>query len=122
MGQDGGCVPKRSDLVRLKNKNTTKRFTCKSSYKPLNPPIVIDSSGRLHNKRDCNISLELYDIHCILEDNKMICPIKKGVIEEGSACIPCGCVFDNKIMEYVILKECPVCGKKIEKLIGIKFM
>ncbi len=59
MGNDGGSIPKRGDLVKLKSKvdlvdkeslNHEKWTLCALSSEPLSPPIVSCRLGKLYNK------------------------------------------------------------------------
>ncbi|OLY83683.1 Protein RTF2-like protein [Smittium mucronatum] len=59
MGNDGGSIPKRSELVQLKAKKEkadtklqaiSKWFFCALSKLPLSEPIVSDKMGKLYNK------------------------------------------------------------------------
>jgi len=59
MGNDGGSIPDRRDLVRTKakaeqadkaNQSKARWFFCALSKKPLQEPIVSDALGKLYNK------------------------------------------------------------------------
>ncbi|KAJ1945645.1 Replication termination factor 2 [Linderina macrospora] len=59
MGNDGGSIPRRSEMVKEKQKSETADksaqlqalfYYCALSKQPLAPPIVGDSLGRLYNK------------------------------------------------------------------------
>ena len=59
MGCDGGTIPKRDELVRVKKKkadvskevkNAAKWNNCRLSQTPLQKPIVGDPHGHLYNK------------------------------------------------------------------------
>ena len=74
MGNDGGSIPKRRELVREAARNPTSSqlketrkeqlahrwSTCPISHKPLVTPVVSDSAGNLYNK-DAIIQYLLYD-------------------------------------------------------------
>lgn len=59
MGGDGGSIPTRADLVKLKNKEKkadpheqqkNRLSYCTMSNQPLSEPIVADELGNLYNK------------------------------------------------------------------------
>ncbi|KAI9503147.1 Rtf2 RING-finger-domain-containing protein, partial [Coemansia spiralis] len=59
MGNDGGSIPRRSEMVREKQKDEkadrknqliAMYFYCALSKKPLQPPVVADGLGRLYNR------------------------------------------------------------------------
>ncbi|CAO3648306.1 unnamed protein product [Cunninghamella blakesleeana] len=59
MGNDGGSIPRRIELVKEKQKEVKQNpnlqreaawFYCALSKLPLNPPIVADRLGKLYNQ------------------------------------------------------------------------
>lgn len=66
MGNDGGSIPSRKELVKLaKHKYSRKgdwENTCDLTSEPLNPPIVICKLGYVYNKESLLKSLVEKDI------------------------------------------------------------
>ena len=61
MGNDGGSIPRRSEVVKIKQKNQklekvqvakAKASYCILSKEPLKPPIVACKLGNLYNKEE----------------------------------------------------------------------
>ncbi|MBW0467449.1 hypothetical protein O181_007164 [Austropuccinia psidii MF-1] len=80
MGNDGGSIPKRDDLVKTRvrtikldeqEKQSTKWRECSLSKRPLEEPIVSDKLGKLYNK---SAMIEfLLDRSKFGQDGKQIC-------------------------------------------------
>lgn len=84
MGADGGSIPDRRDLVKVKGKaEKTDRelererfYLCALSKKSLSKPVVADALGKLYNK---DAILEFLIDKSTYGDGEEICPYVKGV-------------------------------------------
>ena len=141
MGNDGGSVAKRSDVVKqAQEKTTAQEFeereladmwtVCRISGEPLCDPVVSDWEGRLYNKqsvlevllKERTSQIKLGNIKDFVElsrhiDGEWKCPITGlSIVKEGSGSrivylIPCGHVG----VEDAILDKhkCCVCQSRV---------
>ncbi|CAH6720434.1 putative replication termination factor 2 [[Candida] jaroonii] len=137
MGNDGGSIAKRNDIINLykkeaeSNNNYEDDFTvytiCKLSKKSLiDKPIVSDYKGNMFLKEEIIRFLirkgyktdesfshiknlgDIIDIKAKFEEGKLICPVTKA----SNTFIysrNCGCVVDKKLIDGLIKEEVLSC-------------
>ncbi len=135
MGNDGGSIPGRQDLVkekqkekRAENKDLVKQSQskfCALTKEPLKKPIVGDRLGFLYNKETLIQSLiekrlpktfnhinslkDIKDLNVTFsDDEKILCPITMILfsgMNSFSFIWKCGCVLSKKALEELSIKN-----------------
>ncbi|KAI9620200.1 hypothetical protein H4Q26_013768 [Puccinia striiformis f. sp. tritici PST-130] len=129
MGNDGGSIPKRDDLVRTRAgksrvdeqaKQVTKWADCSLSKQKLEDPIVCDRLGKLYNKS--SILEFLIDQNHYGQDGNSLKEFGIGIgkCELRWLClVDCGCILTEPGLKQVGGNNCPVCGKSVIELITV---
>lgn len=134
MGNDGGSIPGRKDLVRSKKRRIhteteelvkkSKSKYCSLSKEPLKKPIVGDRLGQLYNK--------CFLIQCLLEKKiplefkhltslKVVKDLNIEINNKGNVTCPISCIEFSGINKFYFVWNCGcvMSGKAINE-IGIK--
>lgn len=153
MGCDGGTIPRRNELVKIKKKPETKDQTshqifqwryCNITQEPLQRPIVACRLGKLYNKSaiiEAIINKESLPSHIKSLKNTVelnltknpefhqgtsdqievapyVCPVT-GLEMSGNyrfiAVWSCGCVFAERALREIKVKQCPKCQINIKE-------
>lgn len=134
MGNDGGSIPGRKDLVRAKKRRIrteteelvkkSKSKYCSLSKEPLKKPIVSDRLGQLYNK--CFLIQCLLEKKIPLEFNhltslKAVKDLNIEINNKGNVTCPISCIEFSGINKFYFVWNCGcvMSGKAINE-IGIK--
>lgn len=110
MGGDGGYMPKRSDLVTKAVPQTVRRFV---EHRRLASGYW-DCLGNAHpNMSPGRIQLKVRE-----KRGYAYCVAAEKWIRRAMFSIPCGCVFDLEIAEFV-KEHCPVCDERAGNFVEI---
>ena len=145
MGNDGGSIPDRTSMIKVKKKKRkilnreikkTKCNLCSLTKEKLRKPIVGDKLGQLYNKTSVIEYLlkkkkpfgfqhikslkNVRDLNCIINDNGYIqCQISR---EEFSGLNKfyflwtCGCIFSKTTIDELHMKDkCLICNTPFNK-------
>jgi hypothetical protein len=134
MGGDGGSIPTRGELVKLKTTSTTTknenslqkwRF-CALSDEILRHPVVLDPRGRMMMKevlvqflldgRGEEVGFGFKDVVelKLTGGDQFICPVTKKEMNGKTrfvAIVSCGHVFAESVLKEIPEKKCLECGK-----------
>ena len=134
MGNDGGSIPGRKDLVKSKKRRIrteteelvkrSKSKYCSLSKEPLKKPIVGDKLGQLYNK--CFLIQCLLEKKIPLEFNhltslKVVKDLNIEINNKGNVTCPISCIEFSGINKFYFVWNCGcvMSGKAINE-IGIK--
>lgn len=144
MGNDGGSIPKRVDLVREKAKeirrdtltiNQNRSMHCAISNERFTPPVMVCRLGYLYNKEillRCLVDKTMPKLFSHIRNLKCIKEVRVGKNEDETSAFPLLCPLSrlpfNGIEKFVVIwkcgcmisektlkgTECPLCGEGFE--------